>query len=354
MRRASVLALSLSLSACSHSDPFPTGTRPADGPFSPVPPVRLTYNPGQDVEPAWLQDGSGFLYSFERPGVDRCLGLLPPDGGSRRAEKCFTTDVAGITSDVLGSPASGPGGRLAWVEAHGPAGQISPTAAAIRVGTLAETDTGVIVRSLPYLASSGEVHTTATHLNWLGPDTLLYVGAEVLYTSACGICKLDTLVTGRDVALLDLHDPAKTPLVVPGTTDASSAWPARDGTAIYYTLGGDSKVYRRMLRTGVVSLAADFDTLGIVRDASVGDSVIVAVVGGLVSFGTDSLFSRLQSDSGGFLVHLDLRSGTRVLLGNPEQLFRLPRLSPNGRSIVVQAFQRAQAQINDLWLLQSP
>jgi hypothetical protein len=356
MRRATCFLLALGIQACAHGDPFGSGTPTRNGPFAPGTPLRLTYSPGQDLEPAWLPADSGILYvlqQVEYPDDDRCLGVQPAGGGTLRARKCFTRDLAHLSTDALETPAVAASGILAWVEAHGPAGAIQPASAGIRVGNLATVDTGRIVRSLPYFAASGQVHTTATHLGWLGADTLVYVGAEVLYTRACSTCKLDTLVTGRDVVLLDLNDPSGTPTVVPGTTSASSVFPASDRTALYYTLGGDSRVYRRLLASGDTSTVADFDTLGIVRDATVIDSVVIAVVGGQVSYNTNPLFDRLQTDSGGLLVREDLRTGVRSLLGDGSLYYRHPRPSGDGQFVVAQGTVPAGAQEPDLWLLRT-
>ncbi|HXW96977.1 MAG TPA: hypothetical protein VEI47_05275, partial [Gemmatimonadales bacterium] len=253
------------------------------------------------------------------------------------------------------NPAPGPGGRLAWVEAHSPVGSLSPLHRTIRTGSLAVTDSGQVAITLPYVASSGQLHGTAIDLAWIGSDTLVYVGAEALIGSVCNGCKKDTLVTGRDIVLLDLKDPTHTPNVVPGTTSASSVWPSADGTAIYYTLGGDTKVYRRSLALGAVSVVADLDTLGITRDVSVQDSVLLAVAGGLVSYNVNPVFDRLQGDSGGVLIRLDLRAGGPVALGDTFHYYRRPRLSPDRRFVVTEGTDRKTGlQIATLWLITLP
>jgi hypothetical protein len=351
------LALPLLLSACAHTEPIGEGTIGSGGPFAPGNPLRLTFSEGQDLEPAWLANDAGILYAFEpadHPDADRCLGVLPPGGGTRRAQKCVTSDISHLLTNALRSPAVGPGGILAWVEARNRAGLRAPEESSIRVGSFALADTGRIARPLPYFAPSNQVHTTATHLGWLGPDTLVYIGAEVLFTRACSTCKLDSLVTGRDVVLLDLADPAGTPIVVPGTTSASSVIPSDDRTALYYTLGGDTHVYRRTLAGGAVSTVVDFDTLGIARDVTVRDSVVFAIVGGRVSYNTNPLFDRLQTDSGGLLVRQDLVSGLRTVLSDTAHYFRHPRLSFDGRVLVAEGTDNFGSPVPDLYLLTNP
>ncbi|HTS87668.1 MAG TPA: hypothetical protein VMG41_04185 [Gemmatimonadales bacterium] len=350
--------LAVGLVACNHTEPFGSGAAPSNGPLGSGSPLLLTYSAGQNRDPAWLSDQSGILYSFQQidqPDLDYCIGELPPGGGTRFSEKCFTGDPTQQTTDVLEqpAPASGPGGRLAWVLARAPLGG-RPTSRTIRTGTIGLLDTGKVVVTMPYTASSGQVHQTAFDLFWLGADTLVYVGADALYGAACPNCKLDSMVTGRDIVLLPLNGATPTPQVVPGTTSASSVWPSADRTALYYTLGGDTKVYRRAIASGAVSVVTDLDTLGITRDASVQDSVLVAIAGGSVTYNTDTVFDRLQVDSGGRLVRVDLRTGVPAILGDTLHRYRHARPSPDGRYIVTEGTPASGTQIPNLWLITVP
>jgi hypothetical protein len=330
---------------------------PDIGPHDP-PPVRLTFAPLQDLTPAWLPDQSGLVYSYERPDSspdgDRCLGILPPDGGTRRLSKCFPTDLAHDSAEALGEPALSPGGRLAWVEAHSERDGLVPDNTTIRIGTLQRGDTGVIVRSFPYQSPSGAVHLTATHLGWLGEDTLLYVGSDVFYGAACQGCKTDTIVVGREIVQLDLTVTPPQLSIVPNSATATGVWPAADGSAIYYTLGGDGRVFHRALATGAVTTLFDFTSLGIARDPSAVGSSLVAVVGGRVTFNPASpLYGPFQSDSGGFLYHVDLGTGAVSPLGLPGLLLRRPALSPSGDRIAAEAYPLAP-YIANIYLFQTP
>jgi WD40-like Beta Propeller Repeat len=358
-RPARGLALLLLALGCAHSDPFTTGDGEARGPRDPTPPVRLTYNAGQDRAPTWLPDGSGLLYVFQRidqPDFDQCLGLLPPAGGSRLATKCIPGDPGHDSVNIMEIAAQSPGGRLAWVE------QLAlPFASfaggSIRVGKLPTADRGTIEQSLPYVAPGGNVHVTATHLAWLDENTLVYVGSDVAISSPCSGCPQDTLVAGRDIARLGLTTSPATISLVPGTTTATSVWPTADGSALYYTLGGGSEVLRLDLSSGLVDHIQDFGTLGIVRDVAVEGSSLVAVVGGDVSFGTRSdlpQFGVFQIDHGGTLYHVDLASGRMTVLSNSSMVVRHPTLSRDGRRIVAEVSPLGGPLNPDLYLFMAP
>ncbi|HXI20756.1 MAG TPA: hypothetical protein VNH46_06705, partial [Gemmatimonadales bacterium] len=287
---------------------------------------------------------------------DVCLGVLPPGGGTRTGSRCFTGDPAHANVDVLTEPAPGPDGRFAWLEEHTLRGLITPGSSAIRVGQLTLQDSGQTVRTLPYLSPSGQQIFTATHLAWLGSQALVYVGAEVQYSAPCQRCKLDTLVIGREVTRLDLGANPPALSVIPGTVNATSVWPAPTGDAVYYTIGGDSRVFHQVLASGAVDVIHDFGALGIARDAQVIGPDLVAVVGGRASFQNSPLFGPIQVDSGGFLYHVDLGSGTETNLAIVTHLFRHPALSPDGRLIAAETYDSSAAAplIADLYLFDAP
>lgn len=342
MPRTPPLLLLLAAAGCAHSDSYPIGTDPSDGPFNLSPPVQVTFNFGQDLQPTWLPDQSGVIYSFELAGLaplDRCLGVLPAAGGTRRAEKCYPGDLTTDTTDALQSPAPGPGGLVAWVETHGAAGHTAPDRSAIRLGRLPVSDSGRIIRPLPYLAGSGLLHATATHLAWLSPDTLVYLGRDVLYTAACSNCKLDTLLTGGDIVLLDVSDAVPTPILVTGTNGANSVAVGTDGRTVYYTFPESSQVYRQTVDNGAVTIAHDFGVGRVVRDPRVVGNSLVAVVDGRTRLRNVPPFPPIQEDDGGVLVHVNLTSGVETPLPvQGSNLFKRPSLSASGQQLVAEGY----------------
>lgn len=97
--RSVFAAMALIAMGCEHSKPFQIAGIPPDEAFDPRPPVRLTYSPGCDVLGVPSRDGAFVTYDFlvdevasEFPFVcpfgDRCLAVLPTDGGRRREVIC--------------------------------------------------------------------------------------------------------------------------------------------------------------------------------------------------------------------------------------------------------------------------
>src|SRR5204863_9312815 len=104
----------------------------------------------------------------------------------------------------------------------------------------------------------------------------------------CTVGPVDTLRTAVAVVRLALGTAAASLPVGPGTRFASAVAAGESADIISYTLGGDARVYRRVLSTGTVSVAHDFGT-GIARDVQVVGARLIAVVGGDVSFAFDSV-----------------------------------------------------------------
>ena len=152
--------------------------------------------------------------------------------------------------------------------------------------------------------------------------------------------------------------------VVPGTTYASSVALADDSTTIYYTLGGDSLVYRRNLTTGIVDTAHNFGYGRVARDVSVRGTTLAAIVGDSIIWSFEDAHQQwVQRDEGGGVVIVDLTDGSEVEYSlSPLTLFRHPELSPDGTRLVVEAqpFAYPRLEVNadynalnhraDLWI----
>lgn len=350
------LVVLLGLAACTHSEPFPPGSVDNPGPLDDTPPVRLTFDSGVDQYPAWLADGAGLLYSYELTTVrdhDRCLGLLPPGGGVRRVEYCATGDLSHDSTNALLSSSGGPGGLTAWVDVVGLRTLAGAQGGGIRVGGLTASDAR-LVQPLPYFAPNGHRHDMATHLAWLGDSAVMYLGNEMLYFAACSTCKLDTVPVGREIMLLKVNRDPVALEIVPGTFEATSLSLTPDATTLYFTVLGDSVIYRRDLVSGAVSVAHDFGSLGIVRDVSATATSLVAVVGGQVAFISHPQYGPLQMDFGGTLYHISLTTGAATPLSLPNLLARHPAISPDGSRVAVEVTSPSQPGSPDLYLYSVP
>lgn len=358
MRVARVaVSVLLALVACDHPAPPEPGDYTPQGPFSVVFPRQLTFNPGQDLTPEWLPDGSGIIYQFQRldgPDFDRCLGILPPGGGSRRAEICNTNVKSEDSTDAYGAPAVSAAGRLFYTRAsdfwrfHNAA----PTYQSVVVAPLATPLLVDSVRNLPYAVTpGGTMHYGIADVHWLGDSAVIYVAQKVIYGS-CPRCQ-DTLRTGIELARMDLRSAPGTVISIPGTDSASSV-ALGAGDTIYYTVAGDSRVWRRALATGDTATVWDFGAAGVARDVAVRGRKLYAVVGGTVIYQHDTTLGPLQRDSGGLVYAVDLDAATSGTITLADRLYRHIALSPDGRHIVAEGYEPLALQHADLWLIEVP
>jgi hypothetical protein len=324
------------MAGCGHSEPFGSTPYGSDAPFDPSPPVRLTFNPLADRGAAWLPDGSGILYSAQQEGRsdhDLCLTLLPPTGGRQLRLDCDFTGYGADSLNAIESPAPAADGRLAFVEASGDPDGVVPNFAAIAVAPTLDPRGATVARSLPYAIPGEPTHVVAQQLEWLDAGHLVYVAGGRTFNTLTR----DTVISNLAVALLDLGA-GGLPTVVPGTTYASGVSAGPQAGEIYYTLGGDTRVYRRVLATGDVSVVHDFGVAGIARDIQIAGTRMTAVVGGRVAFVNDPALGPTQFDSGGVVHVVDLSTGADQAIDHPELMFRRPALSPGGDRVVVEGY----------------
>ncbi len=331
------------LVACGHSEPFGSRTFDTDQPFDPSPPVQLTLNRGPDRRAAWLPDGSAIVYSTQRPGTrdnDICLAVLPATGGRQRALTCDLSPTGANLTEAIESAAPSADGRLAFFAATSPIGARVPDRQGLAVGSLADPATRTTLLDIPYTISGRRTHSGVSQVRWLGPARLLYLAEAVNVMTPCQFCEMDTLRSGIEAVWLAADGAGGAPQPITGTDNASSVAPGSNEDEVYYTLGGDTRVYRHILSTGQVSLVHDFGAAGIARDVHVAGNRMAAVVGGRVHFGDNPTFGPTQWDSGGIVHLVNLQDGTDAILEGPPEpgLFRRPELSPGGTALVAEIY----------------
>jgi hypothetical protein len=331
------LLLSLLAVGCGHDDPVQPEPYPPLPPFSSTTPVRLTFNVADDRTPSWLPDGSGIIYSMEREDRtdhDRCLAILPAEGGTIRTTYCQLHPEYDDSTDVMEAPAVASDGRIFLHQVISWVGRQKLGASTLRLGRADDPVHAATLRDLPYFAPNGRTHSSIRTPQWINQDSLIYLAEQLFYEGSTFYP--DTFYTGLDVVLLDLSGPSPVYEVVPGTDYASSVSVSADGTAIYYTLGGDSRVLRRVLSSGEVSTVYDFGAGTIVRDAQVRGDRLVSVVGGSVLYRFEEAHDFVQRDEGGNLAFVDLTTGASSVYRGDTVLFRHPVISPDGTRVVVE------------------
>jgi hypothetical protein len=345
---AGLLALVV-MAGCGHTEPFSSPATGSDQPFDATPPVRLTFNRAADRGVAWLPDGSAILYSTQPTGRrdnDVCLAVLPPTGGRQRSLTCDPFSGVSELTDAIESVAPAPDGRLGFFAATSSVGAPLPNVQALALGSVSDPATRRSLVSIPYTIPGGRLHGGISQLRWLGSNRLLYLGEAVVAQRPCTSCALDTLRTGQDAVWLAVDGAGASPQAIPGSDYASGVSPGSNEDEVYYTLGGDTRVYRQTLSSGAVSVVHDFATAGIVRDVHVVGTRMAAVVGGRVVFGIDPSLGPTQWDSGGTLHLVDLQNGTDTNLDGPG-LFRRPQLSPTGTALVAEVYPLIADPVTD-------
>jgi len=355
--KPSRLLPALLLAGCGHADPFTTDAPGEPGPRDPSPPVRLTYNVGQDAWATWSADGAVLYYSAQDSFTvdkDRCIVRIPGGGGTRTALACPADPGGNDTTEIFDQPAPR-GGQLVYASSTLGVDEHSPFRIALWL--MRDTSFAPATRLLdfPYTAPSGRSHDAPLFLQWLRDDVLLYIGAEN------GCCRKDTMRFGEQVVLLDLAGGALTRTFVPGTIRASAVQAAPDGATIYYTIAGDSRVYARQLSSGTVDTLHDFGPGRVARDPQVHGTTLYAVVDGHDGFTDLPPFYAVQVDYGGKLVAVDLTTGVETRQGDSLHLYKRPRVSADGTRLVVEAYpitvsssatDTAFSRWADLWLLE--
>jgi hypothetical protein len=336
-RHAIAVGFALLTGACDHGAPFqPQPPAPAP-PFSSLFPRRLTFNTGDDRTPSWLPDGSGIIYSSERqdqPDHDRCLAILPPEGGTVQARYCRVDPIHADSTDLMETPAVSAEGQIFFHQVVSWIGQPKLGASALMLGSADDPIQASRLRPLPYTAPNGRLHSSVRIPQWIGVDSLVYLAEQLFYEGSTFFP--DTFYTGLDVVLLDLSGPTPVFNVLPGTDYASSVSLSEEPGVVYYTLGGDSRVFRRALSGGDVTVVHDFGAGNIVRDVQVRGTTLVAVVGRSVLYRFEDAHGFVQRDEGGDLAFVDLGGGSTALFSTDSVLFRHPMISPDGSRVVVE------------------
>lgn len=348
--RASFTLLLLALVGCSHSEAPTVTAADLEQPFDTVTPIRLTYSQGSDRTPSWSTDAGHIMYAFDRGRrIDTlftgCVAELPAVGGSRGPEICETDPTLDKQLAMRPYwPARRGDGATAFVRQYWKGGR-NPDLGDLVVQRAGEGEVPERIYLVPYFATpTATTHSGISHLQWLDATHLLYLGRVQVNNS------LESVNSGIEIVIVAPDSGLPSLRVVPGTLYASSVARGANADTIYYTLGGDSLVYRRTLSTGVVDTAFDFGPFGIARDVQVRNGKLVAIVGGSVSFHAHATYGMVQDDFGGHVFAADLPAGAPIQLTpttTPDTLYQHLALSPDGHAVITE-------RNGDLWRIIVP
>ncbi|MEO8200943.1 MAG: hypothetical protein ABI679_10515 [Gemmatimonadota bacterium] len=364
----SLLAASIPIMSCGHEAPFAVDRTSPAGPFSQSFPRRITFNTGDDRTPTWLPDGSGIMYSSERIDRfdhDRCLTVIPPEGGTIIQRYCPTDPVEDDSTNLMESPAVSSDGSIFFHQVTSWVGQQKLGESSLRLGRVNDPVSSRQLTLVPYLAPTGTIHSSIRSPVWTGTNTVVYLAEQLFYQGSTFYP--DTFFTGLDIVRLDVSGNPPVFEVIPGTHFASSFAVTDEADILYYTLGGDSRVYRQDLASGVVTVLYDFGSGNIARDVAISGSKLAAVVGRSVLYQFEAPHDGyVQRDEGGDLHLVDLPTASEDSFTTDSVLFRHPVFSPDGHRLVVEVTPFAPVHVGpssdynatnhraDLWLFDVP
>ena len=181
---------------------------------------------------------------------------------------------------------------------------------------------------------------------WVDDTRIVGIGlAEEQIPPVCETCTPTLIRYGHSILIAVATTPGSMS-PIPGTELATSVSAGETSDLIYYTLGNDSRIYRRSLSTGETVVVHDFGAPAIARDVHYAAGKLVAVVGGSVLLHDDELGVRQSVSLGGNLQIVVPGSGAAQALGTAQPMwFSRPALSPDGSSIVAEG---AMLQIDEI------
>ena len=328
--------------ACDHTSPFATGEATNVGPYSQTYPRQLTFNLGDDRDPA--VQGDTIVYSRldpEHSSLDRCLALLPADGGTIIAEYCPPTEASTINAWL--EPALSPDGtQIAFLWQRGDPVTAAPSADTLVIAPVDDPTHPTLLRKIDSLTPSDTELLYPQKPTWVNANTVrfLYSTYVITYVKTGTPRFADTTIAG--VSLVDLDVTTGAITNVPGAAGART-----------YTLAPDGGVwFTRFDSTGALSAATLLhlapgsstpDTVGIFT-APVTD---VADVGG-VAVGLllgDTIVEVLDPATGATTVLPPFPTPARRIAG-----------APGGRIVVARDVTMAPpyGDRGNLWLYQLP
>jgi hypothetical protein len=301
-------------------------------------PRQLTYNLGTDRAPAWLPGDGGFIYSTERldtPSRHRCLARMAATGGTIDRTDCkdFARSIDSTYSFEW--PALRPGGDISFLLVANRVTAVRPGYQSLRVGRLDNPDGSFELMTLPFRVDTA-YYTAILSPRWLDSTRMIFI-AGILLIGEPPI-PTDTFYGGRVVATLDRQNGVTVVNGIPGTDHASSVAATPGSGDFYFTVEGDSRVFRSDLAGSNIQVYYDFGPGQVARDVAVrGDSLLVVVGNRVVLYDFEEV-GQVQSDFGDRLRLVDPGSGLDQVVGDAGLCYRRPAFSQDGRTLLVEGY----------------
>ena len=326
------------LLACGHEEPFRADRFEQDSARTSGPMRQVTYNLGADRGPAWLPGDSGFIYSTERldtPSRHRCLARMRASGGTISRLDCKNLARSIDSTYAFEWPAIRPGGEVSFLLVANRITSVRPGYQTFRLGPLDNPDQSIELMTLPYRVDTA-YYTAIQSPQWLDSTRMIFV-AGILLIGEPPI-PTDTFYGGRVVAMLNRQNGVTALSGIPGTSNASSVSVNPGAGDFYFTVTGDSRVYRSDLAGSTIQPYYDFGPGQVARDVAVrGDSLLV-VVGSRVLVQSFPGVGEVQSDFGDRIHLVHPASGLDRVVGDSGLCYRRPAFPRTGQTLLAEGF----------------
>lgn len=332
------LVLVLGQAGCGHEKPFQQTAFNQDSARTRGSMRQLTYNLGADRAPAWLPGDSGFIYSTERLDTrsrHRCIARMRASGGTVIGMECRDFAQSIDSTYAFEWPAVHPGGLVSFLLVANRITAVRPGYQILRLGRLDDLSNAPELLVVPYLVDTS-YYDAIISPQWVDESRLIFVAGIMLIGEPP--LPPDTIFGGRTVAMLERQNGVSVVSGIPGTLDASSVAVNPEAATFYFTVMGDSRVYRGDLTGSNIQVYHDFGIGNVARDVAIrGDSILV-VVGGRVLLQSFPGVGVFQSDFGDRLRLVHPASGLDQVVADSGLCYRRPAFSRLGHSVLVEGF----------------
>lgn len=261
------LGVLLALAGCGHSEPFVAPGIEQQGPFSTVPRARLTFNSDADYGATWTADGKGILYTFYENGRrdrDRCLAILPAEGGTRLFKLCDDRPGHSDSAETIASAALSTDGELLYLVGSGRTIDQVPQKVTLFHADTASPFTRRVVISLPSDVGGGLRPNWLLDVNWTGPDEFIAMAANLTLIPQCVGCALrDTIFEPLGVVRGTIGGNGTAMELLAGTEGAASYSLADGGTNVVFVKG--LSIYKMPRAGGPTTLLTTLPNTGFVK-----------------------------------------------------------------------------------------
>ncbi len=315
--------------ACGHSEPFGTAPTGSGGPFSTGTPIRLTYNSGTDSAASWTEDGKGLIYLYSPGGGngDRCIGLIPPGGGTQGWQLCDSRTDRADSAKSFSAPALASNGRLIYLQALARRGRVAPDQTLL---WLADSATPFVRRAVISFPTNigGRGISWLSDAQWVATDDFVARAGDFSVGRDSGGAPLDTTITAVSLVRGTITASGATLALIAGTEDAPFHALAEAGASV--VLMRDNTTVLRVATTGgTPTIVATLPAAGLVTGIGCRGSecvVTLAVDRVLPATGLDTRFYRVR-------LATNTIQEVRVEAG----LWAGPLIAPTGGDVVVQS-----------------